>query len=245
MNNDLRANELSERFEEGWRTFYQVEASFSAFYRGPCLHFHLRTVSVLGQILSGRNLSYRAVCESEEFVELLYATLTAWGMNRMGGGPKMQDYPKFREAIRGHAFFDALNVLKDSRLVDIDDIENIRESVKNLFDYLASDHRITKSDKALVGVSKTLHHLLPDLLLPVDREYTTSLLSHLHEDRFRPTKQGDSFRDYWNCVRFSHFVARDRHLRSIEPSSDYPMNTSVPKLIDNAIVGLKFLLLPE
>lgn len=245
MDEHIRVAELVSRFDEGWQVFYSADAAFSSFYQGPCLYFHLRTISVLRRLLSQSNSGYRAVCESEEFMELLYATLTAWGMNRMGRkGPKLQEFERFRETLRAQTLISSLNALQGSILAEVDDLEELRGSVEKAFEYLKTSNGLMKNTRALVGVSKTLHHLLPDLLIPVDRGYTIALLSHVYEDKFRPSQQGDSFGNYWKCIRFSHFVAREKGLSQVPADPTCPMNTSVPKLIDNAIVGLRHLLIP-
>lgn len=35
-------------------------------------------------------------------------------------------------------------------------------------------HRVSFEEAATVAVSKTLHHILPDLVVPIDREYTSN-----------------------------------------------------------------------
>lgn len=61
-------------------------------FGGPSLHFHLRAMeSVRGntnELLSDRNIEY------------IYATLTSWGMHRMGKGTtQLTDYKTFRNSI--------------------------------------------------------------------------------------------------------------------------------------------------
>ena len=57
-------------------------------FRGPSLYFHKRA------------LATRKPLGSIQHLEYVYATLTSWGMHRMGkGGSKMQPFDVFRTSV--------------------------------------------------------------------------------------------------------------------------------------------------
>lgn len=66
-------------------------------FTGPSLYFHFKT---LESLRSHATLSQ--VFEDDIFFERLYATLTAWGLHRMGpGGAKLVEFDTFTKSI-GH-----------------------------------------------------------------------------------------------------------------------------------------------
>ncbi len=122
-------------------------------------------------MLNARNSSYTNVCNDKEYVELLFATLTAWGMNRSGGGPKLQDFEAFTGSLQDPQFVECLDSLKGIALAGLETISTVEERVHRAYQWLEENNRILKTDKALVGVAKTLQHLLPELLMPIDGLY--------------------------------------------------------------------------
>ena len=65
-------------------------------FTGPSAYFHSKTLALLRQHKSaGDAILDRA------FLESLYATLTAWGMHRMGpGGAKLVEFPVLVDSLR-------------------------------------------------------------------------------------------------------------------------------------------------
>jgi hypothetical protein len=82
----------------------------------------------------------------------------------------------------------------------------------------------------IVAGSKTVHHILPELVPPIDREYTVQFF--LHHKTF-PGGDEKAFR-----LMYPKFVSIaeccDAEIKSVLGSG---MNTSSTKVIDNAIVG--------
>jgi hypothetical protein len=238
---------LVDNFDKGLHNFYtNEEAPFSNFRTGPYIYFHVRTVKRLRELL--RSGSYVHVCKDLEYIELLYATLTAWGMNSIRGGAKLQNFETFKENIE-NSDISTLKNLEKHKLNDTEDIEKLREPIKRLYDYLAEKNRVMRTNKAIVGVSKTIHHLLPHLLMPVDKQHTIDYLSNLEEYQIDKSSH-DSFENYWECIKVSHQIAKRLVERGIRVPSEWtprdpnlqiedrPMDTSIPKMIDNALIGL-------
>jgi hypothetical protein len=65
-------------------------------FTGPSAYFHSKTLALLGQHASAGDALLDAA-----FLESLYATLTAWGMHRMGpGGAKLVEFPALVDSFR-------------------------------------------------------------------------------------------------------------------------------------------------
>lgn len=256
MNEGIDLPWLVNNFDRGLHEFYtNKKASFSMFLKGPCIHFHVRTIKKLENIL--KSGSYAQVCSDSEYLELLYATLTAWGMNRIGGGPKLQDFEIFEKTIKGFnvEMADLLGKYRLNNLETAPKLEELKASIQDVYLHLA-DHGIMKTGKAIVGVSKTLHHLFPHLLVPVDKEHIISLLANLKEEEYRTSNSPnnyDKFENYWKCIKVSYHIAEVLSKRGIVEASDWkpdkpdfqistrPMDTSIPKMIDNALIGMSSL----
>lgn len=85
----------------------------------------------------------------------------------------------------------------------------------------------------LVAVSKTLHFLLPDLVMPVDR---AKVLRFLGKKGDVPSDQERQFA--WFTEVFGKYVQLTAHLGLTSTNGDGNWwNVSVPKRIDNAIIG--------
>jgi len=101
---------------------------------------------------------------------------------------------------------------------------------------------VMASGTSLVGNSKVMHHMLPNIVPPIDREYTLWYL------RGSTTNKNDL--DYeWHLLReiISNFfipIATDKKVKGfadkwISNRDNYPWDTSILKLVDNLVIGLK------
>jgi hypothetical protein len=100
------------------------------------------------------------------------------------------------------------------------------------------DLRVGIAETKIVVGSKALHHVLPELVTPIDREYTLRFfyrhktLNHPEEVVFKETFE--QFRK----IAVQSRTDIERELRSgMDAGAPKPMNTSTTKVIDNAIVG--------
>jgi hypothetical protein len=207
------------RNSSAYHDAYYMEDTF----RGPSLHFHRRSIAMIGEPLTVQRL------------ECVYATLVSWGMHRMGkGGSKMRPFEEFRESILACA----VDVAKATtiNLASIGDGD--WQCLKNLF----MNIRVMKSDTMLVGNSKVMAHLVPAIVPPIDREYTLrhllgnktirnnpehvwSLLKTLMESFFLPVVQDSGFR-----LRAQNWVSNQER---------YPWDTSLMKVVDNLLIGAR------
>lgn len=203
-----------------------ADTAHHAFYKkgtftGPSLHFHRRARGLEGRVTKGL------------WLELIYAVLTSWGMHRMGDkGAKMVDFAEFTQSIE--PLWPDINKLKNIQPGDLSDGE--WECLKRVFWGV----KVMKSETRLVGNSKVLAHLLPNLVAPIDREYTLRFL-------FGSTYIQNDLQRQWLLFRkiheeFYYRVALKQEFwrkadRWVEDTGQHLWDTSVLKVIDNLVIG--------
>ena len=216
-------------FHKAYRNFYKSTASYRYFEEGPCIHFHKKAINIWNDNIQKNKLSYHSLLKDDNYSDAIYATLTAWGMNKLGGGPKLKDFNIFKDNLILIA--DYLEAIRD---LDILRVNEIKESIQAIYAIL--DPSENKMD--LVAKSKTLHHLNPDIFPPVDKRYTLSLFTKLKGFEVSPTMNGIDFENYWkilSCFRtIINQVGEDKIIGYIGKEI---MDTSLTKIVDNAIVG--------
>lgn len=145
-------------------------------------------------------------------LEILYATLASWGMNRRRA--KMKCFDDFQGNIRG-----CLNLLTQ--------LEHLQQNQQKFLPTLRQTYQsleLMKTNGRLVSNSKLLHFLFPKTLMPMDTIHT---LVYFYGNT------GESINKYIEIVKLSFEVmALDEHW---ERYLDEQWNTTIPKMIDNAI----------
>jgi hypothetical protein len=176
------------------------------------------------QVTSKRHRSLRF---TDEFIELIYVTLAAWNMNSRGA--KLAEWNTFRKSLRRHrAAFSRLARRRIERLSE----KNLNRILENEIQPLFHSLRLVADSKPrLVTYSKTLHFILPNLILPIDRKYT---LKYFYGHTNVPKSVDDQFKLLTDilreCRRFASSV-------SLQRFRDKRWNTNIPKIIDNMIIG--------
>jgi len=168
---------------------------------------------------------YSELFNDVQFIEYLYATLTAWGMHRMGPNTKMAEFDEFKESIiKNKQKFVQLSQMKIRTI----NLEHSKNDILTIFNSL----KIMKRDEApkLVANSKIMHFLLPDLIPPMDREYT---LSFFYNNKNLPKIGQDEI--FLKILLKFQEIANKLNLN--EKDLKNPWDTSIPKIIDNAIIG--------
>lgn len=164
---------------------------------------------------------------SDEYLELIYVTLSAWGMQSRGA--RLSDFSTFKSSLRSHA--SNIKILSGLKIQDIssEKVEEILQDTKELFD----DLQLVASGKPkLVAFSKTLHFLLPDLVVPMDRKYTMRFFFDSHSIERDYEKQ---FSQYASVYReFYGFATSHPELSSYIDSN---WNLNIPKILDNIVIG--------
>lgn len=126
------------------------------------MYFHVRAIDRRRE-----HASVGSLLEDRIFLEYVYAVLPAWGMHRMGPQPaKVADFTPIVDALRQAA--PALEQLWPLRITAIDP-EVAGHAAAKALDVI-SGLRVSMSRTQIVAGSKFLHHLLPDLIPPIDRQ---------------------------------------------------------------------------
>ncbi|MHA1131923.1 MAG: hypothetical protein ACTSRC_19515 [Candidatus Helarchaeota archaeon] len=187
-------------------------------------YFHKRVLDTI------RTNEYQQLFKEDLFLEYVYATLSTWGLDRMDGGARLVEFETFKKSVLSN--LNKFHRLFEFRLDTIleEEKEGIQKDLLTLFDDLI----IMKSRSKLVGVSKALHHLLPDLVPPIDRKYT---LNFFYQPKFSksPPIKGNEEDRFVEIFDSFHLICKKLNLTNQDLMREW--DTSIPKLIDNAIIG--------
>jgi len=215
--------------------YYRKSLEVFKDFGGPSLYFHIQAIEAQkSEFLSNRH------------IEMIYATLASWGMHKMGDPnvtkAKLVDFSTFKNSILNHA--DHFNNLKELRLETCTETEfaSILDKVENIYYNL----KVSISEATIVANSKTLAHILPNLIPPIDRQYTIRFFTQKCDNFF--TKSGqfravnlprsidEQYRDFKRyCSKIKIMLDRcDLDLFTVENNS---FNTSYPKILDNLIMA--------
>lgn len=177
-----------------------------------------------GSYLYKKILKYRFARKfSDEFIELLYVTLTAWNMNSRGA--KLQDYERLKESI-----FKTKKMFLELDHYSLKDINNqkVRDILKKLFFEL---DLVSNGKPPLVTFSKTMHFMLPDLIGPIDRKYT---LQYFYQNTYVPKSIEKQFERFMEIEKAYSVIAQKIQFEKYRNSN---WNSSIPKMVDNTIIG--------
>ena len=194
---------------------YERERDFpnSAYY------FHKRVLEMI------RTKDYDALFRDKLFLEFVYATLAAWGMDRMDGKARLVKFDVFEKSILNN--LDAVKYLSKYKLNEMNDEE--KEEVKGRLSILFENLKVMETIE-LVGVSKAMHHLLPDLVPPIDRKHVLEFF--YGNTNYNRKNQKEKFLEIFDKV---YFMCKELDLKESDLRKEW--DTSIPKLIDNAIIG--------
>ena len=217
------------------KDYYEKSLTVFRYFGGPCVYFHTQCI----QEQKEHFLSYR-------HIELIYATLTAWGMHRMGDPrktrAKLVEFHDFKSSIlqNGRLF----ESLRHHRLesMSLDEYAHILERLRLSYHML----KVSISEASIVANSKTLAHILPDLIPPIDRQYTVRFFTQEYRDFFGkngkyrqinlPGDRNKQFARFRELCYAMKTLLDQCDLNMFELSED-TFNTSYPKIIDNLIVA--------
>jgi hypothetical protein len=212
-----RVERLIERFDE-----YVEEFNERNLFTGPSVYFHKKTLEMMRQ--------YDEACEvldDDRFFDYIYATLTSWGLHRMGRGfAKLAELEKIKRSFKQ----------EESRIRSIQSLEitNIKtdtiDSVTSNLWQILGRLQVGVGRTKIVANSKALHHVLPSLIPPIDRQYTLRFFYN-----HTTLSRGDevTFKEIYPHFHEIATVCKGRIMGHIGTG----MNTSHTKVIDNAIVG--------
>ncbi|MDR3555355.1 MAG: hypothetical protein P4L55_11415 [Syntrophobacteraceae bacterium] len=215
---DKKIREILSNTEEYHDAYYRAET-----FSGPSLYFHQRALATRRAPMSLTHLEY------------VYATLASWGMQRMGeGGPKMQSFEILTQSIKA----------LEGRIVEAQtyDFRDMTDARWTVLEEIFRKVKAMATGATLVGNSKVMHHLLPNIVPPIDREYTLWFLRGNTSLKNDPTTEWHLMKEI--ISRFFVPVASDSIFYSkaeqwIGRTDDFPWDTSVFKVVDNLIIGYK------
>ncbi len=214
---DDQRNHLLNSLDEAHAKYYQA-----ALFGGPSLHFHLKGLE------AGRAQNFDA------FAEYAYAVLASWGMHRMGpGGSKMCEFDKFESSLR--SVWPAALELQKKTPSNLD--EGDWKSLKSVFCGICC----MASRTLLVGNSKVMAHLLPNLIPPVDRQYTLKFLygsgQITNDDELEWKKLEAILKGFFYPIaRSSLFQSKAEEW--LAHGDQFQWDTSPLKIVDNLVIGL-------
>jgi hypothetical protein len=162
--------------------------------------------------------------DSVDFLVSLRLTLEAWGLGRRQS--RLLPQAAFDEAIRSaRVQIEALDGLM------IDDLSLPADAGERIWQVIESLGVVDNRAKLVAG-TKTLHHLLPDLVVPMDREWTGRFFElrqhqwqHLPAQRRTFLQAHRDFRDLACQVEPQQYV------------DGRGWRTSRTKILDNALIG--------
>jgi hypothetical protein len=163
---------------------------------------------------------------NDEFIELIYVTLSAWNMNSRGA--RLSDFDKFKSSIKNNR--DIITKISNYKIESLPEKEYpfVIQNLKTLFDSLI----LVYNDKPkLVTFSKTMHFLIPDLIVPIDRKYT---LNYFFKNKNISKNYNRQFIIFEKL--FSHFADFSSKTK-LKKYEDNSWNGNIPKIIDNIIIG--------
>ena len=180
---------------------------------------------VIRQIRKENEISKLLVRDS--FLDDVYNVLRSFGMDSRSA--KIKNLQEFKYNILKNK--DKIIFLSQYELEKLStkDFESLKEPILQLFKSM----RIMKSHARLVGFSKTMAHLVPDLIPPIDRQkihlffYGHTNLPHgvdAEADRF------------WAILSYFYKICKEVKISKNNWKLE-GFNSSVPKIIDNAIWG--------
>lgn len=161
------------------------------------------------------------------FHKLIYDTLISWDMDYRRA--KLVSFDKYSDSIR--AACGEIIELAAFSICELDEetLPSIRARLSDLFQTL----NVMQSKSQIVGCSKALHFLLPRLVMPIDGKYTLTFLFGYRAYLRSLEAEARLFEDIFSAF---HGLALRLSLSNSDESPE-GWNTTVPKIIDNAIIG--------
>lgn len=230
---DAMANERS--LIHNLQYYYDRSLAVLKEFGGPSVYFHIQSIKEQNSnFLSNRH------------IELIYATLASWGMHRMGDPEetkaKLVEFSDFKNSILNQRKRLSEFIYARMDACTPEEYASYINEIKDIYCGL----KVSISDATIVAHSKTLAHILPHLIPPIDRQYTIRFFTQDNKDFFTDSgkykivslpqgidAQFDAFLDY-SCRMKVLFDQCDYQMFTINKES---FNTSYPKIIDNLIMA--------
>jgi len=201
-----------------FQTFLEVFDKKGPFNRPDQQRLHGRTIGLLHG--SG---GAQAALVNPVFQRSLYETLQAWGIGMRGS--RLRPFPDFVEALLAEST--SIGQLDPLILDDVSlNVDTVARKVARLVQRLS----IVDNKCRVVASSKALHHILPRLVVPIDREYTQRFFQWQN-----PQLQYEPEKCVIDAVHAFVRIAREADPAQYVTGDGWYLSTT--KVIDNAIVG--------
>ncbi len=217
VDREQRRDDRTAHLIAGFPQFVDLYDEITPFTQTKQIELHRQTI-----IIRRDHATAAGALGDWQFIESLYLTLRSWGIGTRASvlvpieqfGETLQDWTPAFEELDGLPIDDP----------DLDEVITADRLWR-----MISGMDIVKNNSKLVALSKTIHHVLPELLPPIDRAYTQKFF--LWQPEEFQYQQERVFRSMWR-----HFV---RIAAATEPASfvGSGWRTSRTKVIDNAIVA--------
>lgn len=169
-----------------------------------------------------KDLNY--LLDDNKIYPLLHKTLEKWNMNQREAKLASVDTIKSSILSQRHNLLNLYNYklhYLNKKQIFSEILPVISMVFRNL-DIMVSQSR-------LVGVSKALHFLLPDLVMPIDNKFTLFFFKKF-------SAKDKEFNTFEDIFIKTYRISRGLLLKDTDFGGER-WNTSIPKLIDNAIIG--------
>ena len=223
--------ELSNRIEDLMDSFQDYVDHTMREYRvdSPSRYFHIRAVA---QLASHADLN--SAFDDRLLFEYIYATLTAWNMDSLnarlcGFSELWSSFQDNRERFCNLSNYTLRSIEQLSSVTNGSNHE-LGEVIRQLAEVLLVVN-VSRTGSWLVAATKASHHLLPELIPPIDRRNTLRFFYGKHPP------QALCFEHFAQVI--SYYVEVSASLSEeigsmIDVSS---FNSSTTKIIDNAVIG--------
>jgi len=215
---DIKINELIKDFDN----YVQISLGiFKSKWLNGVIH-HTKVIKQIREAKSIKNL-----IEKDDFLRDVRDVVISFGMDSRSA--KIKSFTDFKKAILDNK--ESIVSLSKYKLenLSLKELESLKEPLLHLFKNL----KIMESNSRLVSFSKTMAHLIPDLIPPMDRRNIN--LFFYGDVNFPYGIEAESLR-FWEMFRYFFYICREANL-STKNISFEGFNSSIPKLIDNAIWG--------
>lgn len=160
--------------------------------------------------------------ESDKYLRDLRSMLKAWGMNKRGA--KLQEENKFVVSVLEYKC--DIAELERVGVAQIDEDVSVRRELWRIIQGMKLSQ--SETSQTVTG-TKALHHLLPQLMPPIDGGYTRPFF------RYQSTQTNDNKYAFNLMLWYFAQIAQEVDLgQYVRPET---WATSESKLIDNAIIG--------
>ena len=172
----------------------------------------------------GQARTVRTAVDDPQFLQALRRTLRAWGIGVRAS--RLVSEERFAAALS--VALPTLEVLEPLAIDSPDLPVDIADQIWMVIQSLGVVENMAK----IVAGTKTLHHLLPDLIVPMDREWTGTFF-HLHLPEWQnPESQRKIFK-----LAYDQFVAIAQRVGPEQYVTAEAWRTSRTKVLDNALIG--------